>query len=129
MTSLAHHYRNGEGVPQDWSKAVELYRQAAKKGHTVAQYTLAHIYSNGFEEIPVDLYEAKKWIDFAAAGDLSKLPLRRQRFITRLKGFIYFRLGLQFPQENQPRVHSRGGSSRKKVKNCADAMGRRVRVR
>ncbi len=45
---LAETYRRGIGVPQDYARAAELYRQAADQGHPGAQNALAGLYANGF---------------------------------------------------------------------------------
>lgn len=38
---------NGEGVPENKVKAMELFAQAAEQGHDEALYNLAHMYDNG----------------------------------------------------------------------------------
>jgi TPR repeat protein len=37
MTALGYAYWNGDGVPQDRAKAIELLKQAADLGHPSAQ--------------------------------------------------------------------------------------------
>ena len=43
----AMYYEHGEGVEQDYRKAVQLYCKAAHKGHAPAQYQLGWLYANG----------------------------------------------------------------------------------
>lgn len=45
---LGHNYYNGNGVPEDYSKAVEWWRKAAEQGYAEAQYELAECYYRGF---------------------------------------------------------------------------------
>ena len=40
-------YANGQGVKQDYFKAVEWYQKAADQGHAAAQYNLGIMYKNG----------------------------------------------------------------------------------
>ena len=40
-------YANGQGVKQDYAKAVELYQKAAEQGDASAQYNLGIMYKNG----------------------------------------------------------------------------------
>ncbi|MDR2219666.1 MAG: SEL1-like repeat protein [Methylobacillus sp.] len=58
-------YRDGEGVPKDEAKAVELIRLAAEQGLANAQYTLGNMYASG-EGVKEDKAEAAKWYKKAA---------------------------------------------------------------
>ena len=40
-------YSEGEGVKQDYFKAVALFQKAADQGHVAAQYDLGFMYSEG----------------------------------------------------------------------------------
>ena len=53
-------YQNGEGVPQNYSKAVKWFRKAAEQGDSNAQYRLGLKYSVG-HGVPQDYSEAAKW--------------------------------------------------------------------
>jgi uncharacterized protein len=53
-------YQNGEGVPQNYSKAVKWFRQAAEQGDSNAQYSLGLKFSVG-HGVPQDYTEAAKW--------------------------------------------------------------------
>lgn len=60
QSHLGYLYYVGEGVKQDYSKAVEWYRKAAVQGDKDAQYNLAVAYAFG-EGIQQDLKEASLW--------------------------------------------------------------------
>ena len=47
MFSLGVMYENGQGVPQSFAKAIELYEQAAAKGQMDAPYSLGRSYRHG----------------------------------------------------------------------------------
>lgn len=47
LTEQAVVFENGEGVPQDFVRAVELYCRAAYLGYAEAQYGLGWMYANG----------------------------------------------------------------------------------
>jgi TPR repeat protein len=46
-------------VPQSYERAVELYEQAAAKGHASAQYSLGVLYYNG-QGVPKDVGEERR---------------------------------------------------------------------
>ena len=48
QTSLAIMYEKGEGVPQDYNKAIYWYQKAADQGNVYAQNNLAVMYENGY---------------------------------------------------------------------------------
>ncbi len=58
-------YENGDGVPKDFGKAVELYQKAADQGHLDAQVNLGWLYENG-EGVPIDLRKAAELYQKAA---------------------------------------------------------------
>ena len=45
--NLGTMYYGGEGVRQDYQKALELYQLAANQGDVDAQYNLGYMYDNG----------------------------------------------------------------------------------
>jgi hypothetical protein len=47
LVAMAVKYEHAEGVPQDYSKATELYCRAARSGNADAQYALGWMYANG----------------------------------------------------------------------------------
>lgn len=64
---LAYFY--GNGVPQDYTQAVKLFRKAAYQGHVNAQYNLGYAYYYG-QGVQQDYNEAVKWFRKAAVqGD------------------------------------------------------------
>ena len=62
-------YENGKGVPQNYEKAVELYKKAADAESGYAQNKLGWIYENGEYGQKKDLEEALKWYKEAAEND------------------------------------------------------------
>ena len=63
--SIGLMYLKGEGLRQDYGKAVDWFRLAADQGHADAQVTLGLMYRNG-EGVPQDYSEAVKWFRLAA---------------------------------------------------------------
>ena len=61
QVNLGLMYYNGEGVPEDKSRALEWTRKAAEQGNAVGQYNLGVTYANKF-----DYEEAVKWFRKAA---------------------------------------------------------------
>ncbi len=73
-------YENGDGLTQDFKKALTWYQLAAEQGDADAQYKLGLIYSNG-QGTPKDHKKASKWFQLAAKqgnklaqSKLDKLP-------------------------------------------------------
>lgn len=66
---LAHRLEHGDGIPRDLRLAVALYCDAARAGHTLAQYHLGWMYANG-RGVARDDAIAKYFFELAAAqGD------------------------------------------------------------
>lgn len=63
--NLGFIYDNGQGVTQNYGKAVAWYRKAADKGDAIAQYSLAVMYSNG-DGVTQDDAKAAAWYRKAA---------------------------------------------------------------
>ena len=59
-------YVNGQGVAQDYSEAVRLYRLAAEQGVAEAQANLGLMYVTG-QGVAQDMVRAYMWFDLAAA--------------------------------------------------------------
>jgi TPR repeat protein len=78
---LGRAYHLGKGVPQDFAKAVEFYRQAAAQGNAKAMYNLGYIYQHG-QGVPPDGAAAAQW--FQKAADLG-LPAAQLEL-----GLFYF---------------------------------------
>lgn len=64
---LGRIYEDGSGVPQDYVKAAEWYRESAEKGNPASQLRLGNLYSKG-KGVKRDLVEAYVWM--AVAGSL-----------------------------------------------------------
>ncbi|MFY7942911.1 MAG: tetratricopeptide repeat protein, partial [Burkholderiaceae bacterium] len=58
QSQLGYRYSAGEGVTQDFQKAVFWYRKAAEQGRPVAQYNLGNKYRYG-EGVPKDFKQAR----------------------------------------------------------------------
>ncbi|MEE9445570.1 MAG: tetratricopeptide repeat protein [Cocleimonas sp.] len=71
---LANQLRKGEGVSQDFYKAVQLYKMASKKGNAEAQYWLGVMYFDG-SGITDDRDEAIHWI--ALSSDQNYPPAQK----------------------------------------------------
>lgn len=70
---LGNMYRDGDGVPQDDSQAVDLYRKAAAQGDVRAQIALGLMYKLG-RGVTKDNSQAADWYRKAAAqGDVGAL--------------------------------------------------------
>ncbi len=65
QTELADRYRDGKGIDQDYTKAVEWYRKAAEQGDVVGQRRLGVRYLQG-QGIEKDSKEAFYWCNKAA---------------------------------------------------------------
>ena len=65
----ATRYEHGEGIAQDYDRAIQLYCAAARRGHVQAQYQLGWMYANGRGVTRNDA-QAAAWFRLAAAkGD------------------------------------------------------------
>ena len=65
---LARQYADGNGVPQDYSKAAEYLRKSAEQGYAPAQTGLGSCYAHG-EGVKQDYTEALRWYRKAAAQE------------------------------------------------------------
>ena len=63
--SIGVAYTNGQGVPQDYARAVKWLRLAADQGVAIAQYSLGLAYASG-RGVTQDYAEAMKWYRLAA---------------------------------------------------------------
>ncbi|MHC8509563.1 MAG: tetratricopeptide repeat protein [Rhodospirillales bacterium] len=64
-TRAANRYNNGDGVSQNYAKAIKWYRAAAEQGIAKAQYNLGVMYANG-DGVTQNTAEAVKWWRAAA---------------------------------------------------------------
>jgi TPR repeat protein len=67
---LGRAYHLGQGVPQDYTKAAELYRKAAAQGDAKSMYNLGYIYLHG-QGVPKDSLAAAGWFQKAADSGLA----------------------------------------------------------
>ncbi len=65
MLQQGNRYYTGNGVPQDYTKAVEWYKKAAEAGNLTAQFNLAKCYSDG-KGIERSYDKAAEWYTKAA---------------------------------------------------------------
>uniref|UniRef100_A0AC34F8H9 Uncharacterized protein n=1 Tax=Panagrolaimus sp. ES5 TaxID=591445 RepID=A0AC34F8H9_9BILA len=63
----AHQFRDGEGVPQDYTKAASYYAKAAAAGNPEGMYNLAQLYETG-KGVKRDFDESLRWLLKAANG-------------------------------------------------------------
>ncbi|KAF9899169.1 hypothetical protein EC991_009394 [Linnemannia zychae] len=64
--NLGSMYRDGLGVPQDYSAALDWYHQAASQGYAEAQYSIGLMYRHG-QDVPQDFTAAMEWYQKAAS--------------------------------------------------------------
>lgn len=64
-------YYQGEGVRQDYQKALEWYTKAANQGFSGAQYNLGVMYSQG-KGVPQDYQKALEWYGKACDNGLQE---------------------------------------------------------
>lgn len=81
QTEWAARYEHGEGVAQDYGRAMQLYCAAARRGHAPAQYQLGWMFANG-RGVTRDDAQAAAWFRLAA----SKGDAPAQRMLARLGG-------------------------------------------
>ena len=62
---LAHNFERGNGLPQNYHRAHDLYTLAARQGHALAQHNLGRMLENGFGALQ-DYIQAKHWYELAA---------------------------------------------------------------
>ena len=65
LCSIGHIYRYGEGVEQDYSKALEWYNKAVNAGNDSAMYSIGYMYDYG-EGVEQDYSKALEWYNKAA---------------------------------------------------------------
>ncbi len=77
---LGYMYEKGLGVPQDYSKAVEWYRESTEQGDAVGQYNLGVMYQTG-RGVTQDYFESIKWYQKSAeqGEDRAKSALERMK--------------------------------------------------
>jgi uncharacterized protein len=58
-------YLNGEGVPQDFGKAISYLETSANQGSSLGQFSLGQIYYSG-QGVPIDYPKSAEWFKKAA---------------------------------------------------------------
>lgn len=120
QTNLGSMYVNGQGVPQDYNKAIAWYRKAAEQGFATAQYNLGVIYEKG-QGVPQNIWQAIEWYRKAAEQGLAPAQSRLAQLSTRLPPLLVN----PSPKQELDNVAacegklSYGGSQ---VKSCEDAI-------
>ena len=61
------YYSGAKGLPQDYSKAIELWLRAGEHGNAAAYHNLAVVYDNG-RGVERDMKKAKYYYELAAMG-------------------------------------------------------------
>ena len=69
QNNLGWMYKNGQGVPRDYTRAIKWYRKAAKQENASAQLNLGWMYDLG-EGVSQDYAEAAKWYRLAAEQEI-----------------------------------------------------------
>ena len=65
LNNLGLMYAQGQGVEQDFARALDCYQQAAERGVAQAQSNLAVMFAHG-QGVPQDFSQAHKWYRAAA---------------------------------------------------------------
>jgi hypothetical protein len=65
-------YEDGQGVAQDYSKAIKWYTLAADQGEPMAQSNLGHLYANE-QTGKLDYIQAHKWFNITGAKEKEKI--------------------------------------------------------
>jgi TPR repeat protein len=66
ISNMANMYYKGLGVPQDYARAMYLYRKAAEQGQTASMITLGYMYEHG-QGTKTDYAQAMQWYQKAAS--------------------------------------------------------------
>lgn len=90
---LGRLYGNGEGVPQDYQKAIAWLEKAASQNHAKAQESLGSIYANGVG-VKQDFPTARDWYLKAAGNGLASA----QYLVATMFRFGLFESGLDMDQ-------------------------------
>jgi TPR repeat protein len=75
----------GDGLPQDYAKAIDFFRKAAEGGDADALYDLGWAYEHGLG-VPADRQQATEWYS-KAAGKRQALALKRLDSLSEEGGF------------------------------------------
>lgn len=79
--ALAERYLNADGVPEDETKAVQLLKQAAVKGHLEAERRLGNAYSLGVGGVSKNIKKAEQWwLKSANSGNIASQLLLAEKY-------------------------------------------------
>ncbi|WP_162984147.1 tetratricopeptide repeat protein, partial [Helicobacter felis] len=76
-------YGDGQGVPQDYQKAIEYYQKAADMGHAVAFLALGVLYENG-QGVAQDYDKARRYFQKAVEIGDEEVKQLAQDFLNKL---------------------------------------------
>ena len=74
MYNIGTMHRDGNGVPQDYSKSMDWFRKSAALGFNKAQFSIGMAFHKG-KGVPVNEFEAMKWFKLAAESGHRKAQL------------------------------------------------------
>jgi TPR repeat protein len=78
-------YYNGQGAPQDFGHAAELFQEAADQGYPKAQHNLGAMYGIG-KGVRRDYIIAYKWLNLCAAAGEAGCAEQRDLVAKKLSG-------------------------------------------
>ena len=87
--NLALMYGKGQGVTQDYTKAMELLEWSAANGISGSMYTLGYVYEYGSYGQKADLEEALKWYETAAENNYEDAEESIQRVLQTIYDKAY----------------------------------------
>ena len=70
-----YNYERGRNVPQDYSKAMAFYHQAADAGHPLAEFRIGYLYEKGLG-VEKDYTQARDWYQKAADAGIPTAKMR-----------------------------------------------------
>ena len=84
MCNLGWCYRQGCGVDKDTNRAIQLFKEAASRGHARAQYNLGWSYATG-SGVPISAEKAAEW--FIKSANNGSVNGQRELGCCYMKGF------------------------------------------
>jgi TPR repeat protein len=113
-----YYYEGKDGVPQDMTRAIELFHQASEMGYAEATFMLGHCYCYG-EGVPKDRQEALEYFqEFAATKNVSE-QRRAEAYIEIVK--CYFELYLNhYRGKGVPKDKTKAAEYLQKIVNMKD---------
>ena len=100
-------YFQGYGIGQDFSKAVKMWKKAAKKGHVKAEFSLGYCYANGVW-VEKDIAEAMAWYHEAAEqGDVDALYNLGLLYVTEVDDMAKFEIAAELFKKAAEQGHVR----------------------